>query len=38
MKQSMKRYIRICHICRRSKISRDKYSELLNSLFVSNRS
>jgi hypothetical protein len=38
MKQSIEKYIRNCHICRRSKISRDKYSELLNSLFISDRS
>jgi hypothetical protein len=37
-KQSVERYIRNCHICKRSKISRDKYSELLNSLSISNRS
>jgi hypothetical protein len=38
MKQSVKKYIRNCHICRRSKTSRNKYFELLNSLFISNRS
>jgi hypothetical protein len=37
-KQSIKRYIRNCHICKRSKTSKDKYSELLNSLSISNRS
>ncbi len=37
-KQSVERYIRNCHICKRSKTSRDKYSELLNSLSISNRS
>jgi hypothetical protein len=38
VKQSVKRYIRNCHICKRSKASRNKYFELLNSLFISNRS
>jgi hypothetical protein len=37
-KQSMKKYIRNCHICKRFKTTRDKYSELLNSLSISNRS
>jgi hypothetical protein len=37
-KQSIKRYIRNCHICKRSKISRNKYFELLNFLSISNRS
>jgi hypothetical protein len=36
-KQSVKRYIRNCHICKRFKTTRDKYSELLNSLSISNR-
>ncbi len=34
----MKRYIRNCHICKRSKASRDKYFELLNLLLISDRS
>ncbi len=38
VKQSVKRYIRNCHICKRFKITRDKYSELLNSLSISDRS
>jgi hypothetical protein len=38
MKQSMKRYIRNCHICKRSKASKNKYFDLLNFLFISNRS
>jgi hypothetical protein len=38
MKQSVKRYIRNCHICKRSKASRNKYIELLNFLFISDRS
>jgi hypothetical protein len=37
-KQSVKRYIRNCHICKRFKTIRDKYSELLNSLSISDRS
>jgi hypothetical protein len=37
-KQSMKRYIRNCHICKRFKATPDKYSDLLNLLFISNRS
>jgi hypothetical protein len=37
-KQSVKRYIRNCHICKRFKAARDKYSELLNSLSISDRS
>jgi hypothetical protein len=38
VKQSIKRYVRTCHVCRRSKSSKDKYSKLLNSLSISNRS
>jgi hypothetical protein len=38
VKQSVERYVRNCHICRRFKASRDKYSKLLNSLSISNRS
>jgi hypothetical protein len=37
-KQSMKRYIRNCHICRRFKTTRNKYFDLLNFLSISNRS
>ncbi len=37
-KQSVERYIRNCHICKRSKTSEDKYFKLLNSLLISNRS
>ncbi len=37
-KQSVERYIRNCHICKRFKVIRDKYSDLLNSLFISDRS
>jgi hypothetical protein len=38
VKQSVKKYIRNCHICKRSKASRNKYSNLLNSLLIFNRS
>ncbi len=38
VKQSVKRYIRNCHICKRFKATRDKYSELMNLLSISNRS
>ncbi len=37
-KQSVKRYIRNFHICKRLKTIKDKYSNLLNSLLISNRS
>ncbi len=37
-KQSIKRYIRNCHICKKFKAIRDKYSDLLNLLSISNRS
>jgi hypothetical protein len=33
----MKRYVKNCHLCRRFKTSRNKYSDLLNSLLISNR-
>jgi predicted metal-dependent hydrolase len=38
VKQAVERYVRNCHICRRFKASRNKYSELLNFLSISNRS
>jgi hypothetical protein len=38
VKQSIERYVKNCHICRRFKASRDKYSRLLNFLSISNRS
>jgi hypothetical protein len=38
MKESVKKYVKNCHICKRSKASRNKYSELLNFLSISNRS
>ncbi len=38
VKQSIERYIRNCHICKRFKVIRDKYFDLLNSLSISNRS
>jgi hypothetical protein len=34
-KQLIKRYIRNCHICKRFKITRDKYFDLLNLLSIS---
>jgi hypothetical protein len=34
----VKRYIRNCHICKRFKVIKNKYSNLLHSLFISNRS
>jgi hypothetical protein len=37
-KQSIERYIRNCHICKRFKAIKNKYSNLLNFLFISNRS
>jgi hypothetical protein len=37
-KQSVERYIRNCHICKRFKATRDRYSELLNLLSISDRS
>ncbi len=37
-KQSVERYIRNCHICRRFKATRDRYFELLNSLSISDQS
>jgi hypothetical protein len=37
-KQSVERYIRNCHICKRFKAIRNKYSDLLNFLSISNRS
>jgi hypothetical protein len=37
-KQSIKRYIRNCHICKRFKATRDKYFDLLNLLSISDRS
>jgi hypothetical protein len=38
VKESVNRYVRNCHVCRRSKVTRDKYSDLLNSLSISDRS
>jgi hypothetical protein len=38
VKQSIKQYIRNCHICKRFKATRDKYSKLLNLLFILDRS
>jgi hypothetical protein len=38
LRQSVERYVKNCHVCKRSKTTRDKYSELLNSLSISDRS
>jgi hypothetical protein len=38
VRNSVKRYIRNCHVCKRSKTSRDKYFDLLNLLLISDRS
>jgi hypothetical protein len=38
VKQSIKKYVKNCHICRRFKAFRNKYSKLLNLLSISNRS
>jgi hypothetical protein len=38
MIQNVKQYIRNCYICKRFKIARDKYNELLNSLSMFDRS
>jgi uncharacterized protein YcaQ len=38
MKQSVERYVKNCHVCKFFKSSRNKYSELLNSLSISKRS
>jgi hypothetical protein len=37
MRELVKRYVRNCHFCKDFKTSRDKYSDLLNSLLISNR-
>jgi hypothetical protein len=34
LKESVQRYVANCYVCKRSKASRDKYIELLNSLFI----
>jgi hypothetical protein len=36
-KQSVERYVRNCHICKRSKELRDKYTKLLSFLSISDR-
>jgi hypothetical protein len=38
VKESVDRYVRNCHVCRRFKATRDKYSDLLNPLSISDRS
>ncbi len=35
MRTTIKRYIRNCYVCRRSKVSRDRINELLKLLFIS---
>jgi hypothetical protein len=37
MRNSIERYVRNCHVCKRFKASRDRYSDLLNSLSISNK-
>jgi hypothetical protein len=37
IRESVKRYVRNCHLCRRFKTLKDKYSDLLQSLLISNR-
>jgi hypothetical protein len=37
MRELVDKYVRNCHLCRRFKTSRDRYSDLLNSLSISNR-
>jgi hypothetical protein len=37
VKQSIKRYVKNCYICRRFKASKNKHSKLLNSLSILNR-
>jgi hypothetical protein len=36
VKKSVERYVRNCHICEKFKATRNKYSELLNFLFILN--
>ncbi len=38
MRNFTERYVGNCHICKRSKASRDRYSDFLNSLSISNKS
>jgi hypothetical protein len=38
VKESVNRYVRNCHVCKRFKVTKDKYSNLLNSLSISDRS
>jgi hypothetical protein len=37
MRKLVKRYVKNCYFCRRFKTSRSKYSDLLNSISISNR-
>jgi hypothetical protein len=38
MIRDIKQYIRNCHTCKRAKVAKDKYHELLNSLSIFDRS
>jgi hypothetical protein len=38
MKNSIDKYVRNCHTCKRSKASKDRYAELLNSFSISDKS
>jgi hypothetical protein len=38
LRSSVEKYVKNCHVCKRSKISKNKYFDLLNSLFILNRS
>ena len=38
MRSWIERYVRNCHVCRRSKTFKNKYSDMLNSFSISNRS
>jgi hypothetical protein len=37
MRELVDRYVRNCHLCKRFKTSKNRYSDLLNSLSISNR-
>jgi hypothetical protein len=37
MRELVKKYVRNCHLCRRFKTLKNKYSDLLNSLLISNQ-
>jgi hypothetical protein len=38
MRKTIEKYIRNCHVCKRSKTSRDRYYDLLNFFSISNKS